>query len=69
MKRMCAVTATGKARMGGLLSQNEDKNFLNLFMRNEDNIIGSLYRAFADFYEQHPEKFYYYYKRLTDDWQ
>ncbi len=53
----------------GLLSQNEDRNFLNLFMRNEDNIIVSLYRAFADFYEQHPEKFYFYCKRLADDWQ
>lgn len=52
-----------------LLSQNEDKNFLNLFMRNEDNVIVKLYRAFADFYKQHPEKFYYYYKHLTDDWQ
>nr|WP_312577725.1 FRG domain-containing protein [Sedimentibacter sp.] len=52
-----------------LLSQNEDKNFLDLFIRNENNIIVDLYRAFLDFYNQHPEEFYYYYKYLADDWQ
>lgn len=52
-----------------LLSQNEDKNFLDVFIRNENNIVLELSRAFAEFYKQHPEKFYYYYKRLADDWK
>ncbi|TWH59619.1 FRG domain-containing protein [Desulfitobacterium sp. LBE] len=52
-----------------LLSRNEDKNFLDLFIRNENNIILDLYRGFADFYKRHPEKFYYYFKQLADDWQ
>lgn len=52
-----------------LLSRNEDKNFFDLFIRNENNIILELYRGFADFYKRHPEKFYYYFKQLADDWQ
>ncbi len=52
-----------------LLSRNEDKNFLDLFIRNENNIILDSYRGFADFNKQHPEKFYYYFKLLADDWQ
>ncbi|MDT3698372.1 MAG: FRG domain-containing protein [Thermincola sp.] len=52
-----------------LLSRNEDKNFLDLFIRNENNIILDLYRGFADFYKEHPEKFYYYFKQLADDLQ
>ncbi|WP_313755965.1 FRG domain-containing protein [Tissierella sp.] len=52
-----------------LISRNEDKNFLDLFIRNEDDIILDLYKRLDDFYKQHPEKFYYYFKRLADDWQ
>lgn len=52
-----------------LLSRNEDKDFLDLFIRNENNIILDLYRKIADFSKQHPEKFYFYYKQLADDWQ
>lgn len=52
-----------------LLSKNEDKNLLYLVIRNENNIIMGLYRAFLEFYKQHPEKFYYYFKILADDWQ
>lgn len=52
-----------------ILSRNEDKNFLNLFIRNENNIIIDIYRKFADFHKQHPEKFYYYFKCLVDEWQ
>lgn len=52
-----------------LLSRNEDKDFLDLFIRNENNIILDLYRKFADFSKQHPEKFYFYFKQLADDWQ
>jgi hypothetical protein len=52
-----------------LISQNEDKNLLDLFIRNENNITVDLYRAFSEFYKQYPEKFYYYYKCLADDWQ
>lgn len=52
-----------------LLSRNEDKNFLDLFMRNENNVILDIYRGVADFYKQSPERFYYYYKCLDDDWK
>lgn len=52
-----------------ILSQNEDKNLLNLFMRNENNIILDLYKKFEEFEAQCPERFYYYFKKLDDDWK
>jgi FRG domain. len=52
-----------------LLSRNEDKNLLDIFIQNENNTIVELYSKFEDFYKHHPEKFYYYFKQLADDWQ
>lgn len=52
-----------------LLSSHEDDNFLNRFIQNEDDIVISLYKKFADFEKRHPETFYYYFKQLNDDWK
>ena len=52
-----------------ILAQNEDKNLLNLFMRNENNILVDLYKKFAEFEAQCPERFYYYFRKLDDDWK
>lgn len=52
-----------------ILAQNEDKNLLNLFMRNENNITLDLYKKFAEFEADFPERFYYYFKKLDDDWK
>ena len=52
-----------------ILTEYEDKNILNLFMRNENNIIVHFYEKFAEFEAQCPEKFYYYFRKLDDDWK
>lgn len=52
-----------------LISQIEDRNFLDCFMNNEDNFVIKMYIVFNDFYNKYPQKFYDYFKQLIDDWQ
>ena len=52
-----------------ILTEHEDKNLLNLFIRNENNIIVDFYKKFSEFEAKYPEKFYYYFRKLDDDWK
>ena len=52
-----------------LLTGHEDDNFLMRFIRDEKGIIIKLYAKFLEFEKRHPETFYYYFKKLYDDWK
>lgn len=51
-----------------LVSSHEDDNFLMRFIRGEDGIVVQLYDKIVGFASRYPEKFYYNFKHLTDDW-
>ena len=52
-----------------IITKNEDENLLTLFINNTNNIILDLYKCFNMFAKSRPEKFYYYFKKLADDWK
>ena len=52
-----------------LLTGHEDDNFLMRFIRDEKGITVKLYEKFLEFEKRHPETFYYYFKKLHDDWK
>ncbi len=51
-----------------LISKREDENFLVRFVRNEEGLFLKLYDKLIEFEKRYPEKFYFYFKTLTDDW-
>ena len=52
-----------------LLAKREDENLLNLFINNVDCTVLELYKQFVIYEKKRPEKFHYYFKQLSDDWQ
>ena len=52
-----------------LLTKREDDNFLMRFIHDEKGITITLYEKFLEFEKRHPETFYYYFKKLSDDWK
>jgi hypothetical protein len=51
------------------ISKNEDEHLLNLFIQNKNNLVYDFYQRFLGFERKDPERFYYYFKKLNDDWQ
>lgn len=51
-----------------LITGHEDDNFLNRFIKNEKDVVVSLYEKFVAFKYEHPLDFYKYFKCLVDDY-
>lgn len=52
-----------------LLSEHEDDNFLERFVRDEEGIVFAIYEKLVDFEKRHPKTFHRYFKALSDDWK
>lgn len=52
-----------------LITGHEDDNFLMRFIHDENGITIKLYEKFLAFEKRYPETFYYYFKKLYDDWK
>lgn len=51
-----------------LLADSEDENVLQRYIY-EDDFFKKMYKKLVKFRNTYPEKFYYYFKSLADDWQ
>lgn len=52
-----------------ILEVNEDENLLNLIVQGSEDVTLELYKLLVGYEKRCPEKFYYYFKKLVEDWE